>query len=233
MNVGLYQGVEAMRASERRLEVITANLANLNTPAYKRQSAATRAFTVEQGGRRRVDVDTVVRTDFRQGALERTASPLDLALVGDGYFAIEGPEGEVYTRNGAFRTDEGGTIVTAEGYPLAWDGPRGRIDPVGEPVRFDLEGNVHQDGRRVGRVKVVRFEAQELLGRDRTGNWRAPRGVLAEPSEAEVHQGALERSNVDGLEELVAMITVQREFEASQNLMQMISQTYRRLNTQR
>src|SRR4026209_814252 len=132
MDTGLYSGVAAMRANEKRMDSIAANLANANTTAFKRQTSATRTFDVALSGltQRAIAVDT--STDFTQGPITRTGSALDLALEGDGFFAVDSPTGEVYTRSGKLRLDERGVLQTADGYPVAWEGARGTISPVGE-----------------------------------------------------------------------------------------------------
>jgi flagellar basal body rod protein FlgG len=233
VNVGLYHGVGAMVAAERRLEAVAQNLANVSTPAYKRVTAGTQAKHVGQAGRGFLGTSTARRVDFAQGELERTGAPYDLALLGEGYFTVEGARGPVYTRSGSLRVDDRGVLQTADGRMVAWKGSRGRIEPTGEPVTIDLAGFVHQGARRVGQLDVTAFadESRLVLGRD--GYWRADAALERVPAEAEVHQGALERSNVNAVEELVELITIQRSFESASSLMDQIDHTYRRLNESR
>jgi flagellar basal-body rod protein FlgF len=230
---GLYSGVAAMDLGQQRLDTIAANLANLTTPAFKRLSSSTQGFSVQRGARRVDGIRTQQAVDFSQGVLQRTANPLDVALVGDGFFAVDTPAGEIYTRNGAFRLDERGLLQTAEGYPVVWEGGRGRIEPVGAEVVIDASGTVLQGDARVGRLKLVAFAEPERLTLDRQGYFHAPPRLGRSVSAAEVHQGALESSNVGAIDELVAMIQVQRSFEIASNLMRSIDQTYRRLVTPR
>ena len=230
MNVGLYQGVAGMVASERRIESIAHNLANLGTPAFKRSSIATQAELVNPGKKAALATVTKKRVDFAQGLLDRTENPFDLALLGDGFFAVEGPGGEMYTRNGSFRVDDKGVLQTIEGHMVAWKGARGRLDAVGQAITIDAAGNVSQGTRRAGQLMVVAFEDQTKLGLGRSGYWRASADMLPVPSRAEVHQGALERSNVNAVDELVQLVSVQRSFDSSASLMDMIDQSYRRLN---
>lgn len=233
MNTGLYSGIAAMRASEQRLEAITANLANASTPAYKRRTAVSRSFEVGTGDRHHREIGTSFATDFSQGRIERTEDPFALALKGEGFFVVEGPDGEAFTRNGSFQLDDSGVLQTPEGYAVVWDGGRGRIDPVGEAVRIDTSGRVFQGAADVGRLKVVAFEEPELLRIDRLNYFQDPGALARTETDAEVHQFALERSNASTVDELIAMITVQRGFESATNLLQMLDQTYRRLNRAR
>lgn len=218
-----------MRATERRLETVTANMANLQTPAFKRQSTATHAMLFGEGVNAASGTKTVGYTDFSQGSLERTSNPYDLALLGEGYFAVEGEQGEIYTRNGSFRLNDQGVLLTQEGHQVAWDGARGRIDPAGVSVAIDDAGKVTQGAQLIGRLRVVSFVDQNRLQQLSHGYYEAPADMQADPSEAQVHQGALERSNVNGIDELVAMIALQREHESASRLVESLNASYKRL----
>lgn len=229
MDSGLYSGVSAMDTGQRRMDSIAANLANVDTPAFKRLSTSTQAFHVRRGDRTVPGLRLHQRVDFSQGALQRTEVPTDVALFGEGFFAVDAPAGELYTRNGSFQVDGDGVLQSADGYPVSWESGSGRIDPVGAPLLIDPTGNVSQGAETVGRLKLVAFDAPERLELDRKGYYAAPARLPRRAATAEVHQGALERSNVSAVDELVSMIQVQRSFEVSSNLMRSIDQTYRRL----
>lgn len=233
MNSGLYSGIAAMRSSEQRLQAITANLANVSTPAYKRRTAVSRSFEVGTLGRRHREITTSFTTDFSQGRIERTEDPLSLALKGEGFFVVEGPSGEAYTRNGSFQLDDAGVLQTTGGHAVVWDRGSGRIDPVGDAVRIDTSGQVFQGATAIGRLKIVAFESPELLQIDRQTYFHDPVGLAQTATDAEVHQYALERSNASSVDELIALITVQRAFESATSLVKMLDQTYRRLNRAR
>ncbi len=133
MDTGLYNGVSALRTAEKRLEAITANLANVDTPGFKRQAGATQAFTVP-AAEGYLEVDTRHRSDFSQGDLERSSSPYHLAIDGRGWFVVEGESGELYTRRGNFRVDGAGILKSSEGHPVAWETSGGLIDSHGDIV---------------------------------------------------------------------------------------------------
>jgi flagellar basal-body rod protein FlgF len=233
MDSGLYSGVAAMRASERQLDAIAANLANVDSPAYKRQNAVTHQFTVGTGERRHDAIVTKSQVDFSQGELRRTGNALDLALEGDGFFVVETPTGEAFTRNGSFNVDEQGVLRTADGHPVAWDGGRGKIDAVGEAVTIDATGVVRQGATQVGKLALVDFASKDALVQDREGYYHAGRGEARSTPTALVHQGAIEESNSASVDELVEMIRVQRNFESAASLVRTIDQSYRRLNAPR
>lgn len=229
MNVGLYRSAVAMSAQQRRLDSIAANLANAGTVGFKRGVTAAHEVEVERPRGKVRGVTTLAEVDFAQGNLQRTGREHDLALFGDGFFAVESPEGEVFTRDGSFHLTEAGVLVTEDGFPVAWDTLQGSIDPVGLPLKIDEEGNVRQGIQDVGRLRVVAFEDNHALRLDSRGHWVAPEGQRPGPAEARVNQYALEDSNANGVEEMVAMIGVQRSFEVVARAFEAIDKTYERL----
>jgi flagellar basal body rod protein FlgG len=229
VNIGIYNGVSAARASQRRLEAITSNLANLETPGHKRSSTSTRAFQVPGGKDGEIELATVAETDFSQGPLRNSANPFHMALEGSGFFAVEGPRGELYTRNGAFHVDQAGVLQSAEGYPVAWDAVSGAINPTGDEISIDGSGTVKQGKLEIGRVRFVDFEQPQELENLGGGYYEASASAGELPSAAVVRHQMLEGSNVQGIDELVAMISIQRNFESARNVMQLIDQSYGRL----
>jgi flagellar basal body rod protein FlgG len=233
MDGGLSSGLASMRSNEKRLDTIAANLANVDTNAYKRLGTVTQSFAVEPGSKRRTELSTENAIDYTQGVVDRTGNTFDLALEGEGFFAVEGKQGELYTRNGAFHLDENGVLHTEQGDPVAWEGAQGRLAPTGEAVMIDGLGSVSQGGNTLGRLRIVDFADKTDLRQDSRSYFVAPRDLRPTASTAVVHQGALERSNVSSIEELVALVRVQRDFESAASLLRSIDQSYRRLNGQR
>jgi flagellar basal body rod protein FlgG len=229
VNVGLYRSAVAMAAQQRRLDSISANLANVGTIGFKRGVTASHEVEIERPRGKVRGVTTLARVDFVQGNLQRTGREHDLALFGDGFFAVEGPDGEVFTRDGSFHLTEAGVLVTEDGFPVAWDELQGAIDPVGMPLVIDEAGNARQGNQNVGRLRVVAFSDKSVLSKDHLGLWTAPRGVQPGASDARVHQYSLEDSNANGVEEMVEMIGVQRSFEVVARVFEAIDRTYERL----
>ncbi len=225
----MYNGVSAMRASERRLDAITSNLANLGTPGHKRTSTGTRAFQVPGGRTGDVELSIYAQTDFTQGPLAPSSSQFHMALEGPGFFSVEGPEGELFTRNGAFHVNQDGILQTAEGFPVTWDATGAPIDPTGEPVMMDGSGMMKQGEVEIGRVRFVDFEKPHKLTGIGGGYYEANGEAGEQASAAVVRQNMLESSNVQGIDELIAMISIQRDFESSSNVMKLIDQSYSRL----
>lgn len=218
-----------MSAQQRRLDTVASNLANVSTVGFKRGVTASHEIEVERPRGKVKGVKTLTEVDFSQGNLKRTGRDLDIALFGDGFFAVDTPEGEAYTRDGSFHLNETGVLVTEEGSPVAWAEFSGGIDPVGLPIVVDEAGGVHQGNQDIGRLRVVDFADKSRLTRDLLGFWRAPRNVLPSPSEARVQQYSLEESNAGGVEEMVDMIAIQRSFEVVARTFHALDQTYQRL----
>ncbi len=226
---GLYEAVQAMSAAERRLDAVTGNLANLGVDGYKRRSPATQSFETMLRGKLVRQIETRSIVDHGQGPLEQTGNAYDLALSGAGFFTVETPTGEAYTRNGKFHLNGEGVLQTLDGLAVAWEGPRGTIDPLKEAPTIDPEGLVLQGDTQVGRLKFVDFVRRDRMTQDASGYYHADPGQRETTHEAVMRQGFLERSNVSAIDEMVSMISVQRSFESSTRMMNMIDQTYRRL----
>ncbi|MFN0007801.1 MAG: flagellar hook basal-body protein [Planctomycetota bacterium] len=231
MDKGLHHSVAALRSGERQLEAITQNLANVSTRGFKRGTSFAHAVASA-----RASEPTVVAglaPDLSQGPLETTGNPLDLALEGPGWFVVEAEAGRSYTRDGSFRVDDRGSLVTQDGQPVAWKGSRASLRPAGEAVIVDAEGQVRQGQTTVGQLDIVDLDPPAKLLPASGGRWRAPEGTQEIPAKAQVRQGSLESSNVEPMDELVALVTVQRGFESAATLMRTIEQSYRRLNQPR
>lgn len=234
MDAGLAHAAAAMRAGEKRLESIANNIANISTRGFKRETTFTHALkSTRANAANATHVATRSSPDMSQGQLETTGNPFDLALDGDGWFAIESPEGRSYSRDGSFRLDDRGAIVTQAGLPVAWKGSRGTLRTAGDTVVVDSDGRVRQGETVVGQLDIVALDDSTNLRPVGEGRWRAGPNVRELPSKAFVRQGNVENSNVEAMDELVALITIQRSVESAATAMRTIEQSYRRLNQPR
>jgi flagellar basal-body rod protein FlgF len=231
MDNGLYQVAGAMRAGEKRLDVIAHNLANVSTRGFKR--ATTFAHALKSGRSDASQVVTGTSPDLSQGPLDSTGNPLDLALDGPGWFVVDDPSGRTYTRDGSFHVDDRGTLVAQDGQPLAWKGARGALRPAGPPFSVDSTGLVRQGDATIGQLDVVDVDQPSKLVQASGGRWTAPAGVQEIPAKATVRQATIERSNVESMDELVALVSVQRGFESAATMLRTIEQSYSRLNQPR
>ncbi|MFZ5861405.1 MAG: flagellar basal-body rod protein FlgF [Nitrospirota bacterium] len=225
---GAYPVLSGAMAQEKRLELITNNLANLNTTGFKRDHAV--FGVVQAAGAGLVGAETpsaevppvfnalaMVATDFGPGAIRTTGDPLDLAIDGEGFFVVETPNGPRYTRDGHFTLDTEGRVVTMSGYPVLGSG--GAITlPVGT-VAVDSDGRMTVDGAEVDTVRVV--EVSDPTRLRKVGDNVFEGGGQSETEVVgRIRPGALESSNVNPVAEMTAMIEVMRLYEAAQRAIQ-------------
>jgi flagellar basal-body rod protein FlgF len=238
--VGLSQQI----AARRSMEVIANNLANLSTPSFKRESVQfeqymTRLPATEAEGGGTVDVafvlDRGVVRDLSTGRFERTNGVLDFALSGPGYFVVESPEGERYTRNGHFQLDNQGRVVTDDGYVVQSDGGAIAIQQQDSDIQVGPDGTIsikNQVGAAVqllGKMRIVTFADERLL--QKTGASLFDAGgqtAIAATAETRVHQGVIEKSNVEPVVEITKMIDVLRAYQAVTEMTQESEDMYRR-----
>lgn len=223
MNSGMYAAVSGSLAAMQRLDVISNNLANINTPGYKKDKMSFEGLlagnvnppAVPQG----MTADPILQKeniyiDYASGPISQSGNPLDLALDGDGFFAVTTPEGTAYTRQGNFRTSVDGTLVTVDGYPVQGMGGA-PISIKGSRVEIDAKGGVMVDGTEAGAISIVDF--QKPYAMTKLGNALfIPDGPQADSQAgtAQIQQGHIEGSNVESISEMVQMIETNRYFEA-------------------
>lgn len=216
---GIVSGAVAL---ERRLQMIAHNLANLDTPGFKREVMALKARIVGQGGYPLM-VEIAERVpDLSPGAMRPTGNPLDLAIGSEGFFVVETPRGIRYTRKGAFRVDGEGYLVTSQGYRVLGKG--GAVVLEGGEVVVNEAGEIVLGGEVVDSLRVVSFPKGAKLIREGDGLFRFE-GADAEIIEVEtpqLKQGFLEGSNVSAVLEMVKLIEVSRVFEAYQRALHTI-----------
>jgi flagellar basal-body rod protein FlgG len=196
MDKGIYTALSGGIAKGHELELISNNLANVNTPGFKKDSGTFNEYlselrrpdTVEslgreitastlvdgrpEGDKSFVEMDGVY-TDFRQGALSKTSRPLDLAIEGNGFFEVLTPSGPRYTRQGNFNLSNDGILVTAQGFPVLRQGstnPELRSIAVNEkgPIQISPDGRVLQNNREIAKLSVQEFHETQWL--EKVGN---------------------------------------------------------------
>ena len=158
-----------------------------------------------------------VEINFEQGQLHPTESSFDLALRGKGFFCIETPEGERYTRSGDFTKDGSGYLVTKEGHKVLGEGGYIKIDGY---MIVNEKGEVYSDAQLLDKLKLVDFDDYKILRKEGDGLVRIAEGIEAEPviTAGIIQQGFLESSNVNSVKEMVEMITMMRTYEANQKM---------------
>ena len=215
-------------ATNRAMEVIANNLANLSTPAFKRETVDFQQYVTqvpatetEGGGTVNVSfvLDRGVTRDLSDGRLEQTGGMLDLALNGPGYFVVQTPNGDRYTRNGHFQLDEEGHVVTDEGYQVQSDGGAITLQPQDGDLHVAADGTLSTGLQLLGKLRVVTFADERALKKAGSSLYDAA-GQTAQAADAvRVRQGMVERSNVEPVIEIAHMIDVLRAYQASSDLM--------------
>jgi len=230
MQNSLLVGLSAQVALGREMDVIANNLANLNTTGFKADGAVFQEFISPTArvdnflaADRRVSFvqDRATWVDISQGPLERTGNPLDVAVDGRGYFAVQTPRGERYTRNGAFQINNTGELVTSEGYQVLGDAGPIVFQPTDRDITISEDGtvsvrvgnNAQVDSQR-GKIRVALFDQPGRLEKDGSSVFTAPAGVTptTDPLNTRLQQGVVEKSNVRSVVEMTRMIEVTRTY---------------------
>lgn len=218
-------GLSRQVALARELDVIANNVANISTTGFKADgslfeeylSSAARAA----GSDERVSYvrDRGIWHDMSQGPIERTGNQFDVAIDGKGFFAVQTPRGERYTRNGGMQVNGTGQLVTADGSPVLGTGGPIVLQPNDRNVMISpdgtvtvREGNSRAESVR-GRIRVVDFANAQALQKDGSGLFRAPAGTAPQDiATPKLVQGAVEKSNVKGVAEMSRMIEITRAY---------------------
>ncbi|MBQ1547537.1 MAG: flagellar hook-basal body protein [Lachnospiraceae bacterium] len=247
---GLYTAWTGMVNAQNRMDVLSNNLANADTIGYKKEGATTQSFddklmlkikdTSSPGAVRRLGYMHLgvkigeVFTDYSQGSFQITDKPSDLAIAGQGFFAVaftnKGGETSVkYTRDGEFTVDVNGYFRDHDGnYLLDANGAATgaineanyvRIDPNQE-YQIDQLGNVYQNGQLMDRIGVIDFDNYDYISKYGENFVDLLEGGNVIASTATLEQGTLETSNVNIIDEMVQMITLSRAYEAAQKVIQ-------------
>lgn len=212
-----------LRSNLESLDLIANNLANVQTTAFKADSEFYNLYTASEaeapGAYDPLHMPLIERnwTDYSQGDLHETEIPTDLAISGAGFFTVAGPDGPLYTRNGAFRFTPAGRLVTSDGYSLlAFDGRPIQLDP-NQALVVTPEGQLLQGGGLAGTIRPVSFAPLTDLSKRGASIFQfngLPTGIIAAPGV--FLQGKLEGSNVAVAGAAVRMVTVMRQFEMLQ-----------------
>ncbi len=236
MSGAIYMAASGAITQQMRLEVLSNNLANVNTVGFKEDRAIFKIPETPESNKnskqglsedkKKITLSSLQQfgtlTDFSQGKLKITSNPMDLALEGKGFFCIQTPGGVQYTRNGNFTLNSSGNLVTEEGYAVLSDS--GEITINSDNFTVDLEGKISVDGNDIATLKIVDFPSPYNL--KKAGNTSfIPANSDIKEIKAEgikVNQGANEMSNISAIKLMTEMIEVQRAFESYQKVIQSI-----------
>lgn len=236
---GLYTSWTGMVNEQKRLDVISNNLANSATLGYKQESVSSQAFdqllTIKiRDGSQAYHNEAIgtmslgvkvgeVYTDYSQGSVRETGGNFDLAISGNGFFTINytnssGETSTRYTRDGSFQVTRDGILVDTEGNRVQGEGGDIRIPTDAKSIAIDKDGTITVDGAVVDRLKITDFEDYDYILKVGDNMYTVVDGATERPATGTVLQGYTEQSNVNVVSEMVDMITVTRAYEANQKV---------------
>ena len=204
-----------MNANARWQDMISENLASSSVPGARSRDVS---FSSVQAGSQFVIPSASSATNFKTG-------PYDFALEGKGFFEVQLPNGDhAYTRDGEFRLNSLGQLMTKQGYSLVGDGVAMQVDPSkGGTINISASGEISQNGEIKGKLKLVEFSNPKLLTAIGSGLFRAdnPNLTPALNPTTQVRQGYVEASNISPTTQMASLITAMRAFETNQKVIQM------------
>lgn len=236
---GLYTAWTGMVNEQKRLDVISNNMANADSVGFKDERVTSQAFDQvlaikvrdgseayhnERIGHLSLGVKIgEVYTDYSQGSVRQTNGTYDVALSGSGFFTLNvvdkaGNTHTCYTRNGQFTVTKDGLLVDSEGNAVQGEGGDITIDPSTKSVSISRSGQIFADGQLVDTLKITDFEDYDYLSKYGDTMYEAVSGATEKNATAEILQGYTEQSNVQVVKEMVDMITVTRAYEANQKI---------------
>lgn len=244
---GLYTAYTGMINEQNRMDTMTNNLANVTTVGFKKEGSTSQSFddiltvkikdaSVGLSNVRRTGIDNPgVKVgenyvDYTQGSFRLTENTYDLALSGDGFFAIEftnkaGETSTKYTRAGNFTLNKEGFLTTEEGdYVLDVNNRRIKLDTLKESA-IGQDGTIEQNGTAVAKIRVVDFEDYNYLHRYGETYFEPLEGAQITNSDADIISGYLEMSNVQSVQEMVNLISITRQYESNQKIIQTYDST--------
>ncbi len=247
---GLYIAASGGTKQLKKLDALSNNIANINTQGFKREmlvyeekksslqqiplnSIDAQGLLSLQDGDPAVSYVQVTQslTDFSQGSLIKTDSPLDVAIEGEGFFAVDTPTGVRYTRNGNFHLDGLGQLVDKSGNIIMTRSEEPILIPFGtREVTIARDGSVfggsNLDSDPLGQIKIVKFDNPQTLEKEGEGFYKISNASVKEilVDDAKVLQGFTETSNSNAIHEMTKMIETVRQLEAYQKIIQSIDE---------
>lgn len=242
---GLFTSWKGMDNEQKRLDIISNNLANASTVGFKNEGVTSQSFDdvlaikvrdESEMGDKKIGTMTLgvkigeVYTDYTQGSLRETEGTYDLAIEGDGFFSVSvmdkaGNETTKYTRAGQFIMDKEGYIVDVNGNHLMSESGYLQVPTDAGDVLIDTTGNVYADGDLVDKIVIKDFEDYDYLKKYADTMYGAVDGAVEKEASGAIRQGYTEQSNVNVVSEMVDLIAITRAYEANQKVIQTVDNT--------
>ncbi|MBN2073601.1 MAG: flagellar basal-body rod protein FlgF [Actinobacteria bacterium] len=228
---GIYLATSGMNVEQKRMDILSNNLANINSTGFKKKQADFAVFNERLFKNMSVNnvlgiitsgpVTESISVNLSEGPLKMTGNPYDLAINGNNFFVVESGNGELLTRDGCFGLDGENFLVNQDGYHVLGDGGRINITDGGE-LYVDTAGNIFTGGMIIDKLRVVSVENGRDIQTESSSYFKLKDGAAgANGAGVVIKQGFLETSNVNGIDEMVEIISVMRSYEASQKAIKM------------
>ncbi len=205
---------------QRQMDVVAQNIANVNTTGFKSNDVLFQDFLMKPDRKttHHMVLDRATLRNTSQGSFSKTGNPLDIAISGQGYFAVQTPQGIQYTRQGTFQMDAEGNIVTADGFPLmSGGGSTVAIPTTAQSIEVAMDGTLSTDKGKAGRLQIVKFQNEQLMEQTYGGFYSTDEAPEIDDT-AQFHQGMVESSNVKSVTEMTHFIDISRAYERVSNL---------------
>ena len=228
MDNTIYVSLSRQVLLEHELDIAANNLANADTTGFKFDELIVQADPVPvppaPGAPPPSPVDFVgtigVARDYSQGPLTQTGAPLDVAIDGKGFFQVTTASGPMFTRDGRFKLDPTGKLVTQDGDAVQGAGGDIVLDPKKGPVSIADNGVISQNGQNVGKLQVVTFDSLSALSKAGGNLYSNDSNLTPQPATgASLRQGMLEGSNVQPITQITRLIEISRAYDAVSALM--------------
>lgn len=212
---------------QRQMDVVANNIANMNTTGFKSQALLFQEYLAPVARDRDFAYPDQLLSyvegwgtvgDFSGGAMIETGNPLDVALVGEGFLAVQSPAGERWSRGGTLAIDRNGVLVDLNGNPVLSEGGPITFDTSETDIGISADGTISSSAGTKGQLRLVEFDNLQELTRE--GDSLFAGGTPVAAAATSVVQGSIENSNVSGVAEMTEMIRVQRAYESLASLAQ-------------
>jgi flagellar basal-body rod protein FlgF len=237
MENALLVGLSRQVVLSRELDAVANNIANMNTAGYKSDGTLFQEYLMPLArdnefaaadSKISFVLDRATWHDMSPGSLQRTGNPLDLAVDSNNFFVVQTAAGERYTRNGAFQINSTGELVTSEGDRVVGEAGPIQFQPTDHNIEIAADGTIRvQEGSKNtvdtsrGKLRLVTFQNPTQLVKDGSTRFLAPPNLQPQPATLpHVTQGAVEKSNVNGVIEMTRMIEITRTYTQVANLLQ-------------
>lgn len=226
----VYTSGTSLTGLQKQQEVISHNLAHVNSIGFRRNVPAFEHFVQDPDRLGSLEYGHGVSLskpaiDFSQGQIKQTGRSLDVSISGDGFFVLQGPNGNVLTRNGVFFRSPQGTLINSEGTPVLGENGPIAIDPnIGEnEIKIDRSGQILAHGESVAKLQIKTVENKSLLARSGEFSFALGDSQMID-SDATVLQNSREQANVSAVSELVNLIAASRHYEAATRSIRAVSE---------